>query len=72
MKQPEVSIRWGGDDVGWRHVDAMTVEAEVAPELKLAALAGVMADSSGLADVTVSDPTLDDLYAHFLVAEGAR
>ncbi len=72
LKQPEASIRWGGDDVGWRHVDAMTVEAEVAPELKLAALAGVMADSSGLADVTVSDPTLDDLYAHFLVAEGAR
>ncbi|MFO1210694.1 MAG: ABC transporter ATP-binding protein [Amaricoccus sp.] len=56
---------------GWHHLADGSFETTVAPEDKLALLARLLAEPGGLADLTVTEPTLDDLYAHFLRREAA-
>lgn len=46
-------------------------EAEVRPEDKLAILHLLTADPAAFSELTVLEPTLDDLYAHFLQSGGA-
>lgn len=46
-------------------------EAEVRPEDKLAVLHLLTADPTRFSELTVIEPTLDDLYAHFLQNGGA-
>ncbi len=65
------SHEWTGGPGTWRQPAAATFEAEVEPERKVEVLAAIMAARDGVADVSVFEPTLDDLYAHFLTAEGA-
>ena len=56
---------------GWQRAADGSFETRVAPEAKLALLADLLARPGGLADLTVTEPTLDDLYAHFLRREAA-
>jgi Cu-processing system ATP-binding protein len=56
---------------GWRRLPDGSFETTVAPEAKLDLLARLLAEPGGLADLTVTEPTLDDLYAHFLRREAA-
>ncbi|MFO1107170.1 MAG: ABC transporter ATP-binding protein [Amaricoccus sp.] len=56
---------------GWRRLADGSYETSVAPEDKLALLARLLAEPGGLADLVVTEPTLDDLYAHFLQREAA-
>jgi len=51
----------GGE--GWRAVNGRTMEIDVAPEDKVARLRAAVA--AEIADVDVTPPTLDALYAHF-------
>lgn len=53
----------------WRRLADGSFETEVAAEGKLPLLARLLADPAGVADLTVAEPTLDDLYAHFLHRE---
>ena len=56
---------------GWRRLADGSFETTVVPEAKLPILARLLAEPGGLADLTVTEPTLDDLYAHFLRREAA-
>lgn len=56
---------------GWRRLPDGSFETEVAPADKLALLARLLAHPGTLADLSVTEPTLDDLYAHFLQREAA-
>jgi Cu-processing system ATP-binding protein len=68
-----VKVRSAGSFVaeGWRRLADGSYETEVDPENKLALLARLLSDPAALADLTVTEPTLDDLYAHFLRREAA-
>lgn len=54
----------GGTD--WKRTAVGLFEADVAPEDKIALLHDMTADPSRLATLSVAEPTLDELYAHFL------
>ena len=56
---------------GWRRLADGAFETEVALEEKLPLLARLLSDPAALADLSVTEPTLDDLYAHFLQREAA-
>lgn len=62
---------WANAASLWRRLDARTLEAETPSEGKLGIVAAVAADTARVADVSIVEPTLDDLYAHFLNAGGA-
>lgn len=59
------------DEPGWRRLADGSVETEVAPEAKVALVARLLADPAAVRDIGVAEPTLDDLYAHFLHREAA-
>lgn len=56
----------------WRAAGAGLLEADVAPENKIALLHAVTANPSMLSGLTISESTLDDLYAHFLNAQETK
>ena len=56
---------------GWQRLADGSFETTVAAQDKLALLARLLADPGTVADLTVTEPTLDDLYAHFLRREAA-
>jgi Cu-processing system ATP-binding protein len=55
----------------WQRVDARTIELEVEPQGKLAALRRAGEPDAPVADIDVLPPTLDQLYAHFLRMQDA-
>ncbi|MFQ8433600.1 ABC transporter ATP-binding protein [Amaricoccus sp. W119] len=57
---------------GWRRLPDGMLETAVAPSEKLPLLARLLGDPEAIDDLTVIEPTLDDLYAHFLTFETAR
>jgi len=57
-------------DAGWRPVNGRTLEIDAAPEDKVALLRSAVADGIPIADLDVTPPTLDELYAHFQDTEG--
>lgn len=67
-----VKLAGGGSHVnwkygsGWRKTAVDTVETEVTVEDKVALLREVTAKPAEVAGVQLMEPTLDDLYAHFL------
>lgn len=62
-----------GDGVArWTQTGSGFWEADVLPHHKIGVLQGITAQPARIADLTVTEPTLDDLYAHFLVGEGAK
>ena len=60
-----------GTHPGWQHLADGSYAASVDAADKLPLLARLLADPAALADLTVTEPTLDDLYAHFLRREAA-
>lgn len=63
---------WHNKGVVWRRNGDAVLEAEVAPENKIALLHEVTLDPSALAGLALMEPTLDDLYAHFLKGQETR
>ena len=59
-----------GGRIGWKATADGSFEAEVAPQDKIAILRDITADPSAIAALHVVEPTLDELYAHFLAAGG--
>ncbi|MDR9804659.1 ABC transporter ATP-binding protein [Rhizobium hidalgonense] len=58
--------------VTWKATGNATYEADVAMENKIALLKEVTANPDDIATLHVTEPTLDDLYAHFLNGGRAR
>ncbi|MBP7242843.1 ABC transporter ATP-binding protein [Amaricoccus sp.] len=56
---------------GWRSLGDGSFETSVDPDAKLPLLARLLSDPADVADLSISEPTLDDLYAHFLRREAA-
>ncbi|WP_416798951.1 ABC transporter ATP-binding protein [Ciceribacter azotifigens] len=50
----------------WRNLGDGAFETDVAPEEKIALLRKVTATPTALSALSIAEPTLDDLYAHFL------
>lgn len=69
----QVRLRPTGDFAGkgWQRLPDGSFETAVEPAEKLALLARLLSDPGAVADLTVTEPTLDDLYAHFLQREAA-
>ena len=57
---------WSRGGTDWQRAASGVFEADVAPEDKIALLHDMTADPSRLATLSVAEPTLDELYAHFL------
>jgi Cu-processing system ATP-binding protein len=57
---------WNKSGPLWKQIGGGFLEADVTPENKIAFLHDVTADPSALTGLTITEPTLDDLYAHFL------
>lgn len=60
----------GGFAGGWRAVDGRMLEIDAAPEDKLGLVRAAM--HASIADLDVTPPTLDELYAHFQDQEPGR
>ncbi|NNH30392.1 ABC transporter ATP-binding protein [Rhizobium sp. SEMIA 4085] len=56
----------------WARTADGSLEPDTPHEQKIAALSCVTADPQAVASLTIMEPTLDDLYAHFLNGQGTR
>ena len=65
---PEIS----SSALEWRRVSERTFEICCAEHEKVTVLRQVMSGDLSIADVEIVDPTLDDIYAHFLYAKAAE
>lgn len=61
----------GHDPADWHDIGGGWLETEALPEGKLALLHDLTADPAALNGLSVIEPTLDDLYAHFLESRRA-
>jgi Cu-processing system ATP-binding protein len=70
---PENVRNWLGTGEKWRQVNGHMVEIEAPPERKIELLRRATDVDAPVNDVDVMQPTLDELYAHFLrTQEAAR
>jgi Cu-processing system ATP-binding protein len=56
----------------WRRVGDRMFEIRCTEQEKVSVLRRVTADDSSIADIAVTSPSLDEIYAHFLIAEAAE
>ncbi|APO78783.1 copper ABC transporter ATP-binding protein NosF (plasmid) [Rhizobium etli 8C-3] len=63
---------WATGYFPWTRSADGLLEADIDHEEKIAALSCVTADPQAVANLTIMEPTLDDLYAHFLNGQGTR
>ena len=68
---PENVRNWLGTGEKWRQVNGHMVEIEAPPERKIELLRRATDVDAPVNDVDVMQPTLDELYAHFLRTQAA-
>ncbi|KLK92946.1 ABC transporter ATP-binding protein [Microvirga vignae] len=61
--------RWLGPIDRWRRVNGHMIEIEATPDRKIEMLRRATRDGSPVDDLDVMPPTLDELYAHFLLSQ---
>ena len=69
-EKPETIRNWLGTGEKWRQVNGHVVEIEAPPERKIELLRRATDVNAPVKDVDVMQPTLDELYAHFLRTQG--
>jgi Cu-processing system ATP-binding protein len=62
---------WLGPVEGWRQVNGHMVEIYAPPERKIEVLRRATGEGAPVEDLDVFPPTLDELYAHFLLSQEA-
>jgi len=62
---------WLGAAEGWRRVNGHMVEIDAAPERKIELLRRATDEGAPVEDLDVIQPSLDELYAHFLLSQEA-
>ena len=67
---PKTIQNWLGTGEKWRQVNGHVVEIEAPPERKIELLRRATDVGAPVKDVDVMQPTLDELYAHFLRTQG--
>jgi Cu-processing system ATP-binding protein len=60
---------WLGPVEGWRRVNGHMVEIDASPERKIEVLRRATDEGAPVEDIDVVPPTLDELYAHFLLSQ---
>lgn len=60
---------WLGPTDRWRRVNGHMIEIEAAPDRKIEMLRRATGEGSPVEDLDVMPPTLDELYAHFLLTQ---
>jgi Cu-processing system ATP-binding protein len=60
---------WLGPVEGWRRVNGHMVEIDASPERKIEVLRRATDEGAPVEDLDVLPPTLDELYAHFLLSQ---
>lgn len=63
---------WLNGSVKWLERKDKFLEADVDHKEKIAVLSAVTSDPAALTSMTIIEPTLDDVYAHFLQGQGKR
>lgn len=62
---------WLGPVEGWRRINGHMVEIDASPERKIEVLRRATDEGAPVEDLDVVPPTLDELYAHFLLSQEA-
>jgi Cu-processing system ATP-binding protein len=62
---------WLGSSDGWRRINGHVVEIDAAPERKIEVLRRATDEAAPVEDIDVVPPSLDQLYAHFLMYQEA-
>lgn len=62
---------WLGPVDGWRRINGHMVEIDAAPDRKIEVLRRATDEGAPVEDLDVIPPTLDELYAHFLLTQEA-
>jgi Cu-processing system ATP-binding protein len=62
---------WLGPVEGWRRVNGHMVEIDASPERKIEVLRRATDEGAPVEDLDLIPPTLDELYAHFLLSQEA-
>lgn len=60
---------WLGPVGEWRRINGHTVEIDASPERKIEVLRRATGEGAPVEDLDVVPPTLDELYAHFLLTQ---
>jgi Cu-processing system ATP-binding protein len=60
-----------GPDADWRRINGHMVEINAAPDRKIEVLRRATDEGAPVEDLDVIPPTLDELYAHFLLSQEA-
>ncbi|MCG5480843.1 MAG: ABC transporter ATP-binding protein [Ensifer alkalisoli] len=66
LAQTAASPAWLNGGMKWCRGPEGVLEAEVSSDRKVRLLHDITADAAMLSGLTITEPTLDDLYAHFL------
>jgi Cu-processing system ATP-binding protein len=66
LSQMDAAPRWANGGMKWCRDEDGVLDAEVLPDRKVPLLHDITADAALISGLTITEPTLDDLYAHFL------
>ncbi|MCZ4094219.1 ABC transporter ATP-binding protein [Sinorhizobium psoraleae] len=69
LSQIDAAPRWANDGMNWHRSADGVLDAEILPDRKIRLLHDITADAALISGLTITEPTLDDLYAHFLKAQ---
>ena len=70
-EKPETIRNWLGTGEKWNQINGHVVEIDAPPERKIELLRRATAAGAPVKDVDIMQPTLDELYAHFLRTQAA-
>jgi Cu-processing system ATP-binding protein len=66
LSHADAALAWLNGDMNWSRATDGGLDAEISSDRKIPLLHQITADAALLAGLTITEPTLDDLYAHFL------
>ncbi|MDK1373741.1 MULTISPECIES: ABC transporter ATP-binding protein [unclassified Sinorhizobium] len=69
LSQIDAAPKWANGGMNWRRGADGGLDAEILPDRKIRLLHDITADAALISGLTITEPTLDDLYAHFLKAQ---
>ncbi|MBP1886040.1 ABC transporter ATP-binding protein [Sinorhizobium mexicanum] len=68
LSQTDAAPKWANGGMNWRRGADGVLDADILPDRKIRLLHDITADAALISGLAITEPTLDDLYAHFLKA----
>ncbi|WP_331377023.1 ABC transporter ATP-binding protein [Sinorhizobium chiapasense] len=69
LSEIDAAPQWANGGMNWRRGADGVLDADILPDRKVRLLHQITADAALISGLTITEPTLDDLYAHFLKAQ---